>query len=208
MVSVPIHWHTDAPRSLGCPRARNLRLNLIEQPHVRDLNEWARKHGFRYFDPLAGAICAQCLLLLESPGPEGPRNSGFISQDNDDRGGHTARNLFEASKTSRLPREKTVLWNVVPWHLENRRPNTDDITKALPLLSELLASLTNLRVVVLLGKYDENDQLVKGYICRRAGKMRRRVRVIPSRHPQWAHSKRAIRSRLLKDLEQARGILT
>ncbi len=66
-----------------------------------------------------GGIEARVLFLFEKPGPMtadeaiGKRpGSGFISRDNDDP---TAEAVFNFMRQADIPRELTILWNVIPW---------------------------------------------------------------------------------------------
>jgi hypothetical protein len=88
----------DAPKSLARPEERARRLALIESPHVAALThlvvelrgELGPNYQIPYFDPLDGGTNAECLFLLEAPGPKAVA-SGFISRNNPDE---TARNLL------------------------------------------------------------------------------------------------------------------
>ena len=70
-------------------------------------------HKIPQFDPLDGGIDAECLFLLEAPGPKAV-NSGFVSRNNPDE---TAKNFFELNVGAGLERSKTITWNVVPWYV-------------------------------------------------------------------------------------------
>jgi uracil-DNA glycosylase len=105
-----------------------------------------------YFDPADGGDAANCLFLLEAPGPKAV-SSGFISRNNPDE---TAKNFFLLNEDANLPRYLTVTWNVIPWYIGDGskiRPATmADIHEARPYLKELLSLLPRLLVVVLIGR--------------------------------------------------------
>lgn len=65
------------------------------------------------FDPWDGGVHAQVLFLLEAPGSKAV-DSGFVSRNNPDE---TAKNFFELNRDAGIPRELTVIWNVVPWYI-------------------------------------------------------------------------------------------
>jgi len=107
------------------------------------------------FDPWDGGVEAECLFLLEAPGPKAVQ-SGFVSRNNPDE---SARNFWQLNREAELPRELTVTWNIVPWYVgtgaQIRAVTTDDITLATPYLVELLVMLTKVRVIVLVGRKAE-----------------------------------------------------
>jgi uracil-DNA glycosylase len=108
-----------------------------------------------YSDPWDGGIDAQVLLLLEAPGPRAAL-SGFISRNNPDE---TAKNFYELTQAAGLERKSTVVWNVVPWYIGSgqriRAATTTDLQAGLRPLPRLLALLSELRVVVLIGRKAE-----------------------------------------------------
>lgn len=150
----------DEPKSLsiaGVREARNLALHL---PHIAPLTDFVDRLRCRmgpsyqvpYFDPLDGGANAECLFLLEAPGPNAV-GSGFISRNNPDE---TAKNFFLLNQQAAIDRVRTATWNIVPWYVGTgtkiRAVKRDDIEAALPYLSELLCLLPLLRVVVLVGR--------------------------------------------------------
>ena len=104
-----------------------------------------------FFDPCDGGILADALFLLEAPGRNAVR-SGFISRDNPDPSARNFRSLLAAAT---IPRERTVLWNIVPWYLGTgtkiRAAGSTDIAAGVSHLPGLLKLLAGLRVVVLVG---------------------------------------------------------
>ena len=105
-----------------------------------------------YFDPADGGIGAECLFVLEAPGPKAVV-SGFVSRDNPDE---TAKNWLELLAEAGVPRDRSVLWNIVPWYVgsggRTRPANSTDIDGGWPYLLQLFGLLHRLRVVVLVGR--------------------------------------------------------
>lgn len=112
-----------APRSMRLPEVREARRAMLDQPHIKPLTDFVRRlretHDAEFpdFDPADGGVNASIIFLLEKPGPmtssarAGRSGSGFISRDNDDP---TAEATFNFMIQAGIPREKTVLWNLVP----------------------------------------------------------------------------------------------
>jgi uracil-DNA glycosylase len=84
------------------------------------------------FDPLDGGVNAECLFLLEAPGPKAVC-TGFVSRNNPDE---TAKNLMLLSIEAGIDRERTILWNVVPWYIGSgsviRGATASDVREGLP----------------------------------------------------------------------------
>lgn len=149
----------DEPKSLRSSEARAQRLAALDDRHVAPLSDYVRslrvrmgaEYGIPYFDPLDGGTRADCLFLLEAPGPKAVA-SQFISRDNPDE---TAKNVFLLSQEAGIDRRRTVLWNVVPWYIGTgkkiRPANSRDLGAAAPALAELAALLPALHSIVLLG---------------------------------------------------------
>jgi len=149
----------DTPKSLGDSRHRAQRLARLHEPHVEKLTAFV--HRFRrergcgeavpYFDPADGGVGAECIFVLEAPGPKAVL-SGFISRNNPDE---SAKNWLQMNAAAAVPRERTIIWNIVPWYVgaDNRiRPATaGDIDAGWPYLLQLLDMLPRLRVAVLVG---------------------------------------------------------
>lgn len=150
----------DYPKTLASAHERALRSALLAQDHAKDLAHLARRmresKGAGYeipdFDPLDGGIEAQVLFLLEAPGPKAIA-SGFISRNNPDE---TAKNFFYLNAEAGIDRRRTITWNAVPWYIGSGtkiRPATrDDVREADNWLAELLTLLTQLQIVVFVGK--------------------------------------------------------
>jgi len=45
-------------------------------------------------------------------------NTGFISRNNPDE---TAKNFFQLNAEAKVPRKRTVTWNIVPWYIGDSR---------------------------------------------------------------------------------------
>lgn len=112
------------PRSLRDPAVCERRRALLSAPHVVPLAAYAARLRLRPgtevpdFDPLDGGIAASVLFLLEKPGPTAAAarakrtGSGFVSRDNDTP---TAEAIHRFMLVAGLPRQETVIWNMVPW---------------------------------------------------------------------------------------------
>jgi uracil-DNA glycosylase len=148
----------DSPKCLREPALREARKALLHMPHMRELAafvESLRRENpdakIPDFDPLDGGIEAECLFVLEAPGPKA-RDSGFASRNNPDE---TAKNWLELNNEAKIHRSRTIIWNIVPWYIGDgkriRPANTADIQRGLPYLQRLIAKLKSLRVVVLVG---------------------------------------------------------
>jgi hypothetical protein len=153
----------DAPRTLSDPVVLDDRHDHLDDAHVAPLNEWVRDLRRRlgpeaivpWFDPADGGVDATILWLLEAPGPKATRErggSGLISCNNNDTSAETAwRTRSEAG----VDRTQVIHWNVVPYYLGSatriRAWTPGDVADAGPMLSELIALLPRLRVVILGG---------------------------------------------------------
>ena len=153
----------DCPKLLGDSVARGLRTGQLAEPHIAPLAKFVAALRTEVgvgayipdFDPWDGGIEAEVLFLLEAPGARAV-SSGFISRNNPDE---TAKNFFELNREARIPRQRTVTWNVVPWYIgtESRiRPaNRADVENAADALRRLLLLLPRLKALVLVGRSAE-----------------------------------------------------
>ena len=153
----------DGPRSLRDRGVRERREALLDQPHVRALTQYVRalrkqnRGEVPYFDPLDGGIDARVLFLFEKPGPmtdirlrTAQRNgSGFISRNNDDE---SAAATFRFMAEVGIPRELTVIWNVVPWWDGALRVRAAELRQGAKETRNLINLLPNLQAVVFVGK--------------------------------------------------------
>lgn len=129
-------------------------------PHMIELASYAeglRRPGVEVpdFDPFDGGIEARVLFLFEKPGPmtaeagSGQRSgSGFISRDNDDP---TAEAVFNFMRQADIPRELTILWNVIPWWNGTRAVGRLELQEGARRVCELIHLLRQPRAVVLVG---------------------------------------------------------
>ncbi len=148
----------EVPRALRGPDARSLRRRLLEAPHMRPLNEYVaglrKRPGVEVpdFDPLDGGVDACILFLFEKPGRmtvDDGRGSGFISRDNDDP---TAEHTFRFMRKARIPRKRTVTWNVIPWWNGTRKVTDAELREGAEETRRLTGLLPRLRAVVFVGE--------------------------------------------------------
>lgn len=149
----------NTPKSLGSAAHRAQRLAELQQPHIRELTAFVERirveracgDAVPYFDPADGGSTAECLYVLEAPGPKAVR-SGFISRNNPDE---TAKNWLTLNAEAGLDRKRTVICNIVPWYIGSngkiRAASSADISAGWPYLLELVDMLPRLSVVVLVG---------------------------------------------------------
>jgi hypothetical protein len=160
---VPLREAAEAvkqPRSMRDPAVREQRRDMLGLPHMIELASYAkrlRRPGVKVpdFDPLDGGVEARVLFLFEKPGPmtaeagNGLRSgSGFISRDNDDP---TAEATFNFMRQADIPRELTILWNVIPWWNGSRPVERLELQDGARRVVELIHLLRNPRAVVLVG---------------------------------------------------------
>ena len=154
------NMHLDTPKSLKHEAAAALWRAELGAAHVSALvsfvgalrREKGANYQIPYFDPFDAGIEAECLFLLEAPGPQA-KGSGFVSRNNPDE---TAKNFLELTMKIGIPRSRTATWNVVPWYVSKgsriRPVNQKDIIEARPSLLRLLGLLPKLRIVALVGR--------------------------------------------------------
>jgi len=136
------------------------RLMLEDEPSVQPLRLYrdellarrTRRHPGAVvpdFDPAEAGVDARALLVLEAPGPmaAGLAGSGFVSVDNDDQ---TAATTWSLRNEVGL-HERTLVWNIVPWHLGDGAPDADEVRQGAMELRRLLPLLPDLHVVVTAG---------------------------------------------------------
>lgn len=168
-------------RTLGDPAMKAARLSRLQEPHIAPLTAFAERlhrhdRWAPYFDPDSGGVQTQVLLLLESPGPK-VTQTRFVSADNPDQ---TAENISCLLKLAGLARTKVLLWNSVPWQLDDDHvvtPTEQHLLDAAPATLELLSLLPELKVVVLVGSKAE-----KGW-AHVAPQFSRSVQVLSCPHP-------------------------
>lgn len=200
----------DTPKSLGDPVVRTARRSQLNDARVVPLTRYVEQLRARVgstaaipdFDPWDGGVNAEVLFLLEAPGAKAVE-AGFISRNNPDE---TAKNFFLLNQEAGIARERTVLWNIVPWYIGNgtriRPANRTDIAQGIGPLAELLPLLPVLRAVVLVGQ--------KAGAARRAiAELRPQVRVFDTPHPSplFINNKPENRGRLLVALKDVASFL-
>lgn len=200
----------DRPKLLGDAEARLARRAQLADPHVVPLtafvkalrNEAGSEAAIPDFDPWDGGVTAELLYLLEAPGAKAVL-SGFVSRNNPDE---TAKNFFELNRAAGIPRERTIVWNIVPWYIGTghriRAAGRPDIEAGLPALSRLLALLPKLKIVVLVGRKAERG----GHLVSR---LRPGVRLFQSPHPSpmFINNAPENRDRMLSVLREAAACL-
>lgn len=149
---------SDTPKCLRDPLQWAARMARIHDEHVAPLTAFVDKvradgrPDVPYFDPLDGGVHAECLFVLEAPGPKAVR-SGFVSRNNPDE---TAKNWFEMNLEVGIDRKRTAIWNAVSWYLGTglviRAATAANVREAQPYLMKVLAMLPKLRAVALVGR--------------------------------------------------------
>ena len=159
----------DQPRSMRDAGVRERRRVMLGLPHMSKLTSFAEKlqtsfaeklHRPKlevpYFDPCDGGEKARVLFLLQKPGRmatkagSGKRpGSGFISRDNDDQ---TAAAIFNLMHQAAIPREQSILWNVIPWWDGTHAVTQSELEDGVSHVKDLIHLLPRLRAVVLVGK--------------------------------------------------------
>lgn len=154
------------------PGSIAMRRSQLDEPHVRDLESWARDladstgESIPSFDPRSGGRQARVLVLREEPRCLAGEGSGFVSIDNNEL---AAQHTSLAHASGGLDYGETVHWNIVPWWVHNPHAPTGEPRTlmaqtriARPHLFDLLDVLTDVRVVLLLGKQAQRAWQVIG----------------------------------------------
>jgi hypothetical protein len=162
---MPKHFE-DKPKLLRDKEACVARLPELHEPHIISLTKFVDELRYEkgsdyeipYFDPWDGGIDAEVLCLFEAPGPQA-KGSGFISRNNPDE---TAKNFFELNLEAKIPRKRTISWNIVPWYIGSgskiRHAKSNDIEAGTPSLRRVFKFLRKLRVIVLFGKSAQSSE--------------------------------------------------
>ena len=135
------------------PRPLQERLACVDAPHVRSLNDLARRLPglVPFFDPADAGVAARLLVLMEAPSRRGIEN-GFVSVDNPTP---TGRRMREEMAKADIRPEDRVIWNVVPWYLGDgskaRNPTIAERKAGARHLEGLVPLLPKLRCVLTLG---------------------------------------------------------
>jgi uracil-DNA glycosylase len=164
---------------------------------VKDLRESAPA-PVADFDPYDGGIEAEVLFLLEAPGPQTAR-TGFMSRDNPDA---TAKAWLELNAETGLPRERTAIWNAVPWIVRGA-PSSDELHAAEPHLRHVLTLFPHLRVIVLVGRKAESAAAVVQYVVPNDVVLLR----CPHPSPQNLRTRPEARIKIRTVLLEVRGLL-
>jgi hypothetical protein len=147
------------PRTLRLPEVREHRRMLSDAPHVKPLNDFARRlqsvppgSSVPLFDPFDGGTAARILFLFEKTGPKADadslRGSGFVSRDND---GRSAEWTFRLMRLAGVPRTLTAIWNVVPWWDGRRVPTPEQLRRGVSQVRDLVTLMPLLDTVVFVG---------------------------------------------------------
>ncbi len=153
---------TDRARSLASPVAIERRLAMLNEPHIRPLTQFVERLReenpcveFPYFDPMDGGVNADILFLMEKPGPKtsiAGGGSGFISRNNNDP---TAEAIFGFMHQAGIPRERVVLWNVIPGWDGEVKVKSAELNRGVEHVGSLLILLPMVRTVVFVGRKAE-----------------------------------------------------
>jgi uracil-DNA glycosylase len=195
---------SDTPKSLAGTQAREARLADLDLPHIAPLSAFVRElrlkvgaqYAVPYFDPLDGGVNAECLFLLEAPGPKAIR-SGFVSRNNPDE---TAKNFFLLNQEAGIPRSRAVTWNIVPWYVGSgskiRPVNAADIASAESALRDLMLLLPQIRCVVLVGGKAASARRRVGALAPSA-----EILTMPHPSPMFVNRSPANRSRIQEAIQ-------
>jgi hypothetical protein len=148
----------DKAKSLGRREDLEAREDQLDAPRIVRLTAFVKKlraktrKNIPFFDPWDGGTAAEVLFLFETPGRRANK-SGFVSRNNPDP---SANNFFRYNEDERVPRTRTLSWNIVPWYIGSkskiRSATANDCEKGIPQLIALLKLLPRLRVIVFFGK--------------------------------------------------------
>ncbi len=200
----------DKPKLLADPQARIQRRAQLQESHIARLTKFVgalrREYGPRMsipdFDPWDGGVDGEILYLLEAPGPQAVA-SGFVSRNNPDE---TAKNFFQLNAEAKIPRKRTVTWNVVPWYIGNsegiRAAKRTDLEQGAHLLPKLLSLLPKLRAVVFVGRKSED---ARGTVMEQLPNVK--IFFCPHPSPQCLNTSPANRQRLLDVLREVAAVI-
>ena len=202
---------TDFPKSLGDETIRRQRFAMLDEPHITSFTSLVQEirgqeefsEEVPYFDPMDGGSNARALFLLEAPGAKAVL-SGFISRNNPDE---TAKNMFLALQDADLPRNETVLWNIVPWYLGSgskiRPASARDIEDGKAYVPRLLEILPRLKVVALVGR---KAQRIGTWLEATANR-RFAVFHVPHPSPSFVNRRPGNRDHLIESIRTVAGFL-
>lgn len=123
-------------------------------PHVEPINRMVdelRTDGdwLPYVAPLYGGVDARVLAILRDPGPmtQDGAGSGMLCIENDDSSAERYHDLLTAAG---IRFDEMLAWNAYPWYI-NRKPDTAQLERALPVLHRLVEMCQKLEVVMVHG---------------------------------------------------------
>jgi hypothetical protein len=161
------------PRTMRFPEVREARRAMLGLPHIKPLTDFVRRLRATYdaefpdFDPADGGTKAEIIFLFEKPGPmtssarQGRSGSGFISRDNDDP---TAEATFNFMIQAGIPREKAVLWNLIPGWNGVVNVTKDELRLGALEVENLLSLTPHAKSIVLVGrKAQRAEHLLQGH---------------------------------------------
>lgn len=143
----------NTPRELANAEERERRQAMLAAAHMtalRKYTEGIRKSTGKEipdFDPCDGGVDAEALFLLEAPGPKAIK-TGFVSRNNPDA---TAENMLRTQEAAGLARERTILWNIIPWATPKKAGLRSEVEKGKAHLAALIGLLPELKAIVLVG---------------------------------------------------------
>ena len=148
------------PKALKFLASIELKRTLLHESHITALTQYVDELTanapdnmyYPYFDPHDGGQQADILFLMEKPSKDTITHfggSGFISRDNKDR---TAPAIFNFMNQAGIPRQRTILWNIVPGWNETRKCTSAEVKAGSLELNNVLALLPNVKTIVLIGK--------------------------------------------------------
>lgn len=199
----------NGPRAHRDPDLLRTKRGLLTAPHMAALTEYVirlrERHGQSVvpdFDPAEAGIKARILLLLEAPGAKATverGGSGFVSPNNNDA---TANNMWHLLTEAGINRAADVVtWNIVPWYIGDeqriRGAEQQDLVEAREAITELLALLSNLKVVVLIGKAAAKGWAALG--------LNMPALYAPHPSPRNLNSRPWMRDEILNTLREAKG---
>jgi hypothetical protein len=196
---------TDRPKLLAAPGACAARSKQLHEPHIAPLTVFVETLRAQVgahvsipnFDPWDGGIDAEILYLLEAPGPKAVL-TGFVSRNNPDE---SVKNFFELNAEAKIPRKRTVTWNIVPWYIGDgkhiRSANRDDLQTGIRELPRLFSLLPRLCAVVLVGRKAEQARSAVRHLIPKVG-----IFECPHPSPQCVNTDPANRQRILNVLHE------
>ena len=144
---------TDRPKLFADPAACAAQTKQLREQHIAPLTVFVEalraQVGPRFkhsqFRSMGWRYRCRYSILTRSYRPKAVL-SGFISRNNPDE---TAKNFFELNAEAKVPRKRTVTWNIVPWYIGDgkhvRSANRADLRAGIRELPRLFSLLPRLR---------------------------------------------------------------